>query len=260
MIRRPPRSTLFPYTTLFRSAPGSAFPGGLDRALHRRLLTGDDHLPRAVEIGRFHDGPLRGFPARRLDRLIVQADDGRHRTAPGRHGLLHHLAAEAHQLHRGAKRQAFRTHERGEFPETVTADHLRQRAAARAPHAPDRHSGCEHCRLCALGGVERLLRTFAHELPQIKAEHSGSLVEGRANGTVRGGERPEHPDRLRALAGEHERKGHALPSEARGRNYSGALWGLRNPATAVPPIAPYRCALTTTVSSPENGSAPSQCS
>src|SRR5260370_14157824 len=28
MIRRPPRSTLFPYTTLFRSAPS---PGGADR-------------------------------------------------------------------------------------------------------------------------------------------------------------------------------------------------------------------------------------
>src|SRR2546430_10916444 len=27
MIRRPPRSTLFPYTTLFRSAPGSAAEG-----------------------------------------------------------------------------------------------------------------------------------------------------------------------------------------------------------------------------------------
>src|SRR2546430_9731598 len=26
MIRRPPRSTLFPYTTLFRSAPETAFP------------------------------------------------------------------------------------------------------------------------------------------------------------------------------------------------------------------------------------------
>src|SRR5256885_17201039 len=25
MIRRPPRSTLFPYTTLFRSSPGTAF-------------------------------------------------------------------------------------------------------------------------------------------------------------------------------------------------------------------------------------------
>src|SRR2546421_9245275 len=28
MIRRPPRSTLFPYTTLFRSAPSSAAAGG----------------------------------------------------------------------------------------------------------------------------------------------------------------------------------------------------------------------------------------
>src|SRR2546426_6168094 len=27
MIRRPPRSTLFPYTTLFRSIPGLAFSG-----------------------------------------------------------------------------------------------------------------------------------------------------------------------------------------------------------------------------------------
>src|SRR5687768_17780117 len=41
MIRRPPRSTLFPYTTLFRSGP---FAGGLvvelrsrDRGLHRTL-------------------------------------------------------------------------------------------------------------------------------------------------------------------------------------------------------------------------------
>src|SRR4051812_49753894 len=28
MIRRPPRSTLFPYTTLFRSRPASRAPGG----------------------------------------------------------------------------------------------------------------------------------------------------------------------------------------------------------------------------------------
>src|SRR2546430_5795032 len=38
MIRRPPRSTLFPYTTLFRScAPGRERPGRLGTA----------HLPRA---------------------------------------------------------------------------------------------------------------------------------------------------------------------------------------------------------------------
>src|SRR3712207_8789744 len=29
MIRRPPRSTLFPYTTLFRSLPGCSYPVGL---------------------------------------------------------------------------------------------------------------------------------------------------------------------------------------------------------------------------------------
>src|SRR3712207_8394695 len=34
MIRRPPRSTLFPYTTLFRSSPGSAAGGA--RARRRR--------------------------------------------------------------------------------------------------------------------------------------------------------------------------------------------------------------------------------
>src|SRR5436309_12515714 len=33
MIRRPPRSTLFPYTTLFRSRVDSAAPGGRSGAL-----------------------------------------------------------------------------------------------------------------------------------------------------------------------------------------------------------------------------------
>src|SRR5437588_12624288 len=33
MIRRPPRSTLFPYTTLFRSKPGGAASTALDRDL-----------------------------------------------------------------------------------------------------------------------------------------------------------------------------------------------------------------------------------
>src|SRR5256885_5446556 len=40
MIRRPPRSTLFPYTTLFRSQTGGAAAGADDRHLH-----GARHLP-----------------------------------------------------------------------------------------------------------------------------------------------------------------------------------------------------------------------
>src|SRR3712207_7500461 len=65
MIRRPPRSTLFPYTTLFRSSPGALVPddddvAGLERALGDRVhgaLLAVEH-PRgaledvAVEAGR----------------------------------------------------------------------------------------------------------------------------------------------------------------------------------------------------------------
>src|SRR2546422_5418865 len=40
MIRRPPRSTLFPYTTLFRSRRPRAAPGTGPRATRRRGATG----------------------------------------------------------------------------------------------------------------------------------------------------------------------------------------------------------------------------
>src|SRR2546426_6546662 len=38
MIRRPPRSTLFPYTTLFRSHPRAARPGADAAARERELV------------------------------------------------------------------------------------------------------------------------------------------------------------------------------------------------------------------------------
>src|SRR5688572_32184908 len=38
MIRRPPRSTLFPYTTLFRSQPRGGVRGDLDRGLPWRMF------------------------------------------------------------------------------------------------------------------------------------------------------------------------------------------------------------------------------
>src|SRR2546430_11231476 len=53
MIRRPPRSTLFPYTTLFRS-PGSDGPGriGSGRVLELSLTTPPPALPGAHRRGR----------------------------------------------------------------------------------------------------------------------------------------------------------------------------------------------------------------
>src|SRR3712207_8070252 len=50
MIRRPPRSTLFPYTTLFRSA------------VHARLGAGDDAAAPARAAGARHPRRRRGGP------------------------------------------------------------------------------------------------------------------------------------------------------------------------------------------------------
>src|SRR3712207_8256470 len=51
MIRRPPRSTLFPYTTLFRSEPGDL--GLLSRAAaHDRAVGGDGPGGLARGVGR----------------------------------------------------------------------------------------------------------------------------------------------------------------------------------------------------------------
>src|SRR2546425_4894353 len=63
MIRRPPRSTLFPYTTLFRSLPGPIYAGLLGRG---------GELPRVAR--RHCDAP----PAPRLFRAGGRASCGGH--------------------------------------------------------------------------------------------------------------------------------------------------------------------------------------
>src|SRR5689334_23995064 len=62
MIRRPPRSTLFPYTTLFRSAGGVGFD--------RPRITSRQAALRSYELGgaSFKRGVVPGKPQRREDR------------------------------------------------------------------------------------------------------------------------------------------------------------------------------------------------
>src|SRR3712207_8179767 len=55
MIRRPPRSTLFPYTTLFRSHPRAQRPG----ALLARVAVGERQVHRR-RAQRVDDGDERG--------------------------------------------------------------------------------------------------------------------------------------------------------------------------------------------------------
>src|SRR5260221_14758652 len=76
MIRRPPRSTLFPYTTLFRSktcagapSPASCTNGALSpglRARQGRALDRASLLDRALDLARIG----------RLDEVVVEAGVG----------------------------------------------------------------------------------------------------------------------------------------------------------------------------------------
>src|SRR5256885_12476094 len=73
MIRRPPRSTLFPYTTLFRSLSGSGVDRGmLDAALEtlgaRRLLWGCD---LTIERSEEHTSELQS-PCNLVCRLLLE--------------------------------------------------------------------------------------------------------------------------------------------------------------------------------------------
>src|SRR3989475_12029478 len=90
MIRRPPRSTLFPYTTLFRSPVGAGF--------HVDEVHDDDaadvaqpqlarHLPRRLDVG-LQDRALGVLLARVATRVHVDRGEGLGRlddqVAPGR--------------------------------------------------------------------------------------------------------------------------------------------------------------------------------
>src|SRR3989442_7181920 len=83
MIRRPPRSTLFPYTTLFRSLLRSACPaGGYDRFRHhqRRARRVADLRPAASARSEEHTSELQSRP-HLVCRLLLEKKD-RHELAP----------------------------------------------------------------------------------------------------------------------------------------------------------------------------------
>src|SRR3712207_8403306 len=65
MIRRPPRSTLFPYTTLFRSAAGGAT---IDDFRHADGVSGAFQDEFLVHRRRGEPCPACGTPVRKLDR------------------------------------------------------------------------------------------------------------------------------------------------------------------------------------------------
>src|SRR5438093_13083390 len=100
MIRRPPRSTLFPYTTLFRSEVAER-PEQLDVAVADRAHRGE--------------GGLGVLPHRVADRIELEADAlepvRRRRATPGERGPRHGPAYRAHEapaVHRASPASPWR--------------------------------------------------------------------------------------------------------------------------------------------------------
>src|SRR5258705_7423511 len=86
MIRRPPRSTLFPYTTLFRSNP------------HRSLAPGRDLPPRQVVPANHH---VRHVTARAVARYAV------HEVGPVWKGTLDRKSTRLNSSHLGISYAVF---------------------------------------------------------------------------------------------------------------------------------------------------------
>src|SRR5205807_5847176 len=70
LLRRPPRSTLFPYTTLFRSEAGAA--GSRE---HRMVLVDDDRRHAAHLVGNAGAGSRGGVHRHRADREEVRSEE-----------------------------------------------------------------------------------------------------------------------------------------------------------------------------------------
>src|SRR2546425_455984 len=101
MIRRPPRSTLFPYTTLFRSNATSQIPNisGLEQkarfSIHEELR----HLPYTAG----HNGSVGSHIFKELQGRIVELAQvwirrygGIHRSQAKRHLLMSHPARKCY--------------------------------------------------------------------------------------------------------------------------------------------------------------------
>src|SRR5436189_5717994 len=103
MIRRPPRSTLFPYTTLFRSDPSFLLKSAINirrRSRESRLGAGPEQSSTLshVEGGKlqthFEGGKLQSERRQRQPQIIQFSSP---RVVPAIHGGCRHLAVRCRQ-------------------------------------------------------------------------------------------------------------------------------------------------------------------
>ncbi len=189
-------------------ALGAAGLGGIDRTRHRRRIAGDDGLAGRIEIHGFDHFALRRFPAGRVEIRVLEPEDRRHRTLPQRHGLLHHLAAEADDVDGRLEVHGVGAHQRGVFTEAVSRHRHGPRPAATDPDPPRRDPGRQHRRLRALRGAELGLGPVLAERPEVVAEHVARFGKGGTHDGLRRAEFGEHADGLGPLPRKDESECH----------------------------------------------------
>ena len=147
-----------------------------------------NHLPRRVEVDRLDHLAACRLAAGRLDVGVVEAEHRCHGAGAERHGALHSLAAEPHQLDRGAEVDRSGTDQSRVLTEAVARHRYRHRAIVRAPGAPHRDACGQHCRLGPLSGAELGLGALLGQHPQVVAEHLRGFLEGLADHRLGGAE------------------------------------------------------------------------
>src|SRR2546430_1060454 len=244
MIRRPPRSTLFPYTTLFRSLPGRGAPargrGNRPGAARRHARGAGDARRPAVGAGR-----RRRPGGRRADAAVVAAGRPRlHRPHPGPRFLA--LARLGRRSTVAAQRDARGDGGRRQRRRPCGGGHCRARAVALRGRGPRQRAGTTALRRPPrVRGFAAPVAAGTHHDGQRRAGLVAAGPRGAEPGPRRG--QPELgrlADRLgggpRARAGAR-RRGQGSPGPGRGPGRGGARGAAppaRRPGECVVPVSP----------------------
>src|SRR3989440_6006181 len=99
MIRRPPRSTLFPYTTLFRSALGPFLVNPQSEIRNPQFSLDDVHLLLPCRMRRVDDVQQQVRRPRLLERRAERGDEVMRQLANEAHGVRETKPVPAADVH-----------------------------------------------------------------------------------------------------------------------------------------------------------------
>ena len=186
---------------------GALGPGFLCQsagALDGALVTGDHHLPGAVEVDRFDGLVLRGLLADVDHHLVGQAQDGGHAAHANGNSRLHGLRTKAHEAHGVFNRKDARGRQGRVFAQAVAGHHFGQRAALFFPSGKDGVAGGQQRGLRVDRQIQIRVGPLGNQGAQRLAERLiGAFHHG--GGRRRLGDPVGHADLLRALSGENKR-------------------------------------------------------